>query len=82
MRAEAQIFDNIVVMVKQLSPRYRLRLLEVLTQTLWDILPPKTEKPLEPTQQQLDFIERTAGAWQGDTLVRPDQGEFEHRLEL
>jgi len=28
------------------------------------------------------FFERTAGAWQGEPLVRESQGEFERRREL
>jgi hypothetical protein len=28
----------------------------------------------------LKFIEQTAGKWQGE-LERPEQGEYEHRLE-
>ena len=28
------------------------------------------------------ILARTAGAWQGDNLVREPQGEYEHRLEL
>jgi hypothetical protein len=28
------------------------------------------------------FFERTAGAWQGEPLLREPQGEFEQRLEL
>jgi len=28
------------------------------------------------------FFEETAGAWQGEPLERPDQGEFEVREEL
>lgn len=29
-----------------------------------------------------DFFERTAGAWQGEPLVREKQGEYERRDEL
>ncbi len=28
------------------------------------------------------FIEETAGRWQGEPLVRPEQGDFEERNEL
>lgn len=28
------------------------------------------------------FVERTAGKWAGEKLIRPDQGYLEHRLEL
>ncbi len=28
------------------------------------------------------FLEEIAGGWQGDTLVRPEQGEYEIRDEL
>ncbi|MEM7538417.1 MAG: Uma2 family endonuclease [Chloroflexota bacterium] len=31
---------------------------------------------------QQQFIERTAGAWQGEPLTRPEQGKFENRLEF
>ena len=29
-----------------------------------------------------NFFEQTAGAWQGEPLVRPEQGQFEVRADL
>lgn len=58
MISESQTFDRIVVMIKQLSPHYRLKLMEVLMQTLWEILPSKPESMSEPaiqTQSLLDL---------------------------
>lgn len=38
--------------------------------------------PASKTQQEYwDFLDTTAGAWQGD-FERPDQGEYEEREEL
>ncbi len=82
MVSESRLFDRIVVMIKQLSPQYRLKLMEVLMQTLWEILPPKVEAKSQQTEWQPDFFEQTAGAWQGEKLIRPEQGEAEVRLEL
>ncbi len=82
MVSESQLFDRIVVMIKQLSPQYRLKLMEVLMQTLWEILPPKIEAKPQQTEWQADFFEQTAGAWKGEKLIRPEQGEYEVRLEL
>ncbi len=39
---------------------------------------PTASAPSEDWQQ---FVRETAGAWQGD-LVRPPQGDYEHRDEL
>ena len=48
-----------------------------------------TFKPVvqnKPTPEDLGwspgFFERTAGAWQGEPLVRGSQGEYEQREEL
>ena len=41
-------------------------------------------KPAEVTfdrEEWKRFIEETAGCWQGEPLVRPEQGEFEKREE-
>ena len=82
MISESRLFDRIVAMIKQLSPQYRLKLMEVLMQTLWEVLPAKAEAEPQLTEWQPDFFEQTAGAWQGKKLVRPEQGEYEVRLEL
>jgi len=82
MVSESRLFDRIVVMIKQLSPHYRLKLMEVLTQTLWEVLPPELEKKSQQMEWQPNFFEQTAGAWQGEKLTRPEQGEYEIRLEL
>ena len=35
-------------------------------------------KPSASQQEWREFVERTAGAWNGD-FQRPEQGEYEHR---
>ena len=82
MISESQTFDNILVMSKQLSPQYRLRLMEELMKTLWDVLPTKSDTMPIQKEWPDDFFEETAGTWQGEPLVRPDQGEYEERLTL
>ncbi len=82
MVSEIQLFDHIVTMIKQLSPQSRLKLMEVLMQTLWEIMPSKSEARPEQTDWPPDFFEQTAGVWQGEKLIRPEQGEYENRLEL
>ena len=42
---------------------------------------PSTDSGAKTHQQYLDFLQATAGAWQGD-FKRPDQGEFEVRDAL
>ncbi len=37
---------------------------------------------LNETQQTETIWEKTAGAWQGETLQREPQGQFEQRLEF
>ena len=37
--------------------------------------------PAASRKEWLKFIEETAGRWQGEPLVRPEQGEFEQRKE-
>ena len=37
--------------------------------------------PVQSSQEYLDFLQATAGAWQGD-FERPDQGEYEVRDSL
>ena len=42
-------------------------------------------QPLTPAQNSgwpPDFFEKTAGAWQGEPLVRAEQSEYETREEL
>lgn len=82
MISESRLFDRIVVMIKQLSPQYRLKLMKILMETLWETLPPKAETKPQLTEWQPGFFEQTAGAWQGEKLVRPEQGEYEVRVEL
>lgn len=38
--------------------------------------------PLPPTEWLPGFFEKTAGQWQGEPLVRPDQGAYEDRRDL
>jgi hypothetical protein len=40
------------------------------------VQPSKCSKSRE---EFLRFVDATAGKWQGEPLVRPDQGVFEHR---
>jgi hypothetical protein len=50
------------------------------------IVQPQAAGAKQPTPTELDwppgFFEETAGAWQGEPLVRPPQGEYEVREEL
>jgi hypothetical protein len=39
---------------------------------------PVVSPPLQSGQKYLDFLQATAGAWQGD-FERPEQGEYERR---
>jgi hypothetical protein len=39
---------------------------------------PANSAALKPSQDYLDFLKTTAGAWQGD-FQRPEQGEYEAR---
>ncbi|MEM7534558.1 MAG: hypothetical protein AAF639_20425 [Chloroflexota bacterium] len=82
MMSEAQTFDNIIESIKQLSLQYRLRLMEELMRTLWEILPVKSETQPAQSEWPPNFFEETAGSWQGEPLVRDDQGDYEVRLEL
>lgn len=82
MVSESKLFDNIVNSIKQLSPQYRLKLMEVLMQTLWEVLPSKAGTILGQSEWQPHFFDKTAGAWQGEKLTRPEQGDYEVRLEL
>lgn len=82
MTTEIQMFDDVVKLTKQLSPEYRLKLMEILTQTLWEIVPRNEEMPLQNGEWPSNFFEETAGAWQGEPLIRAPQGEYEVRAEL
>jgi len=62
--------------------RSRLKLIEEFMNTLWEVLPSKSETHSEQLGWSPNFFEETAGAWQGEELVRPDQGDYEIRLEL
>lgn len=42
---------------------------------------PDGPKPVTDPEEWKRFVEETAGCWQGEPLVRPDQGEFEIRKE-
>ena len=44
--ADAQMLEKIIVLVKQLSPEYRLRLIHHITETLLSS-PPQKSKPLQ-----------------------------------
>jgi hypothetical protein len=48
------------------------------------IRPAERDKPLGEMSaaEREAFVQSFAGAWQGDPLVRPDQGEYETRDEL
>jgi hypothetical protein len=47
MLADAQMLEKIVVQVRQLSPEYRLRLIQRITETLLPSPPPQQSKPLQ-----------------------------------
>jgi len=40
---------------------------------------PVAAKPALSPEQWKQFIEETAGSWQGEPLTRPEQGDFEVR---
>jgi hypothetical protein len=42
-------------------------------------MPTNREEPLSDRDEWMQFIDDTAGKWEGEPLVRPDQGEFERR---
>lgn len=46
MLADAQVFENILTQVNQLSPEYRLRLIQRVTASLLPF-PPQQSKPLQ-----------------------------------
>ncbi len=46
MVADTQILENILTQVKQLSPQYRLRLVQRIIQTLISPTPPPQPQPL------------------------------------
>jgi len=82
MISETDMFDKALIMIKNLSPQSRLKLMEEITKTFWDILPSKLEEKSEQSEWPPNFFEETAGAWQGEVLVRPAQEIYEERLEL
>jgi hypothetical protein len=43
------------------------------------LIEPKAVPRQLTREEWLRFIENTAGKWQGDPLVRPEQGILEHR---
>lgn len=52
-----------------------------VTVTVQPIMPPDGKTP-EELGWSPGFFERTFGAWQGESLGRESQGEYEHRDEL
>lgn len=60
---------KLAVPVDKANSRYRVRVTVEL------------DTPAE-TEWLPGFFQKTAGAWQGDTLVREDQGQFEARDTL
>jgi hypothetical protein len=46
MLADTQILENILTQVKQLSPEYRLRLVQRIIQTLISPAPPQQPQPI------------------------------------
>lgn len=47
MLADSQTFEKIIGQVKQLSPEYRLRLIQYITETLMQAPPGQVAKPLQ-----------------------------------
>jgi hypothetical protein len=40
------------------------------------------KRETQSSQWPKDYFEKVLGSWQGEPLVREDQGEYEERLEL
>lgn len=41
--------------------------------------PPASTRPKMSREEWLRFIDETAGHWEGEPLVRPEQGQYEQR---
>jgi hypothetical protein len=60
-----------------------IRKLPSIAHVLITLLPRKAEEgPIASPQDRAGLMARFAGAWQGDALVREEQGEYEPRSEL
>ena len=60
-----------------------IRKLPAVAHVLITLLPRKAEEgPIASPQDRASLLARFAGAWQGDALVREEQGEYEPRSEL
>jgi hypothetical protein len=70
---EAQIgADGVLTLRIPLDKADAHKPVRVIVEPLW---PPPMDR-----EAYLKFIEETAGQWKGE-LERPEQGEYEHRLE-
>jgi hypothetical protein len=60
-----------------------IRKLPSIAHVLITLLPQKAEEgSIASPQDRASLLARFAGAWQGDALVREEQGEYEPRSEL
>lgn len=76
---EQQIIDTIKTLPVN-AQQELLHFAEFLAQK-YQTMPPE-EVEVDEKGWPLDFFEKTAGAWAGEPLVRPPQGEFEERDPL